>query len=162
MKVTEVNAAEQFSLNNALNSKRIKEDYYTDRQVYVPTIKVSESEDLSMTQLINSSTRCYLKVPDPAYTNESTSPEHAGDSLFGNDDYKGVDTGDSHHNSVLDLGTVTLQRVITQMKGMRNNSKGDHDLNFNPHAATTAGLLSYTSFIRGKGVREKPIVELIK
>jgi hypothetical protein len=57
-------------------------------------------------------------------------------------------------------GTVALQRVITQMKGLRSNNSGE--LKYNPDASRVAGLNTYCNYLVGKATIEKlPTVEQI-
>ncbi len=61
---------------------------------------------------------------------------------------------------VLDLGTISLQRVITQMKGLRSNNSGE--LKYNPDASRVAGLNTYCNYLVGKATTDKlPTVEQI-
>jgi len=137
-----------------------------DRHSYVPTLPAAESQLPTMTNLINSSVRFHLK---PANTIEEErhrqqmataiddSAEHC---VFEDNDIDvedmeegmggGITTGRSA-KPLLDLGTVHLQRIISQLQGLKH-SMAHTDFKFDPNSSRRAGLNDYCEYLKGHGI----------
>ena len=112
---------------------------------------VIDAGDVS--DLINRERRFYLRaVDDSAKHAAATLME---DSLSLDDDtFRVFDLHtktEAQSGSSLDLGTVALQRIVTQMKGLHYDVQ---EAAFVKDAARLSGLRSYTDYLTGREIEE--------
>ena len=122
----------------------------TDRvQRYVPHMNVHATGSLDdIAELVNRERRFYLRPVD-----ESAKQAAIDDILEDTSEDNGIDFHifDMHKGekdaSVLDLGTVALQRIVTQMKGLRYDVQ---ESVYIKDSAKLSGLKRYGDYILGK------------
>lgn len=108
----------------------------------------------NVADLINMERRFYLRpVDENARACQATLMDASMDDNASNDsdlaffnDFN--DAASAKQSSVLDLGTVTLQRIVTQMKGLHYEDSPQHD-SYVKDAAKLSGLKSYGDYILG-------------
>ena len=129
-----------------------KKDRKDRVQRYVPHLHVPSAGSLDdIADLINRSQRFYLRPVD----DHAKSAAALDSSLAGNDDNDDDSVNDFHifdinkvekSSSVLDLGTVALQRIVTQMKGLRYDVQ---ESVYVKDAAKLGGLKRYGDYVKG-------------
>jgi hypothetical protein len=130
------------------------------RQVYVPTIALPKQRVLpSMSDLMVMETRFYL-VPRDEDTPVYAEPASYRRKLLQKQEEaeEETDTDNKEEGGVLDLGTIVLQKIITQMRGLRGKSRKTD--NFNSNASRVAGLNKYCDYLKGNGVDGRKLAEL--
>ena len=129
-----------FSISNFLVPEKGAETHEELRHTFVP---YSDPVDLplpNMAKLIGQTHRHYLHpVVDEAAYHEEKFEAHRADL-----ERAGDKTRDIVYEPTLDLGTASLQRIVSQMKGLKFETK-EH--RFNKDSARLGGLKKYTDFI---------------
>lgn len=129
---------------------------------YVPHMTVRGGGEHSVidagdvSDLINRERRFYLRAVDD-------SAKHAAATLMEDSLSLDVDTfrvfdlhtkTEEQSGSSLDLGTVALQRIVTQMKGLHYDVQ---EAAFVKEAAKLSGLRSYTDYLTGREIEEDEV-----
>lgn len=112
----------------------------------------------NVADLINLERRFYLRPVDAnARASQATLMDAFDDDASKDSDLAFFndfnDTASAKESSVLDLGTVTLQRIVTQMKGLHFEDAPVQD-SFVKDAAKLSGLKRYGDYILGVGVED--------
>ena len=135
-----VTDAKIFSITNFLVPDKGANTHEELRHTFVP---YSDPEDLplpNMATLIGQQERYYLHpVTDEAAYHEEKFQMHREDL-----EKAGEKTREIVYEPTLDLGTASLQRIVSQMKGLKFETK-EH--RFNKESARLGGLKKYTDFI---------------
>lgn len=117
---------------------------------YVPHMHVHAVAGVSdIADLINQERRYYIRPHlDEAAQHAVATLMEDPDTIEGeNDEFRIFDsTSIGKDSSVLDLGTAALQRIVTQMKGLRYEV---HEQNFVKDAAKLGGLKGYGDYVKG-------------
>lgn len=125
---------------------------------YIPCFETLNLPLPSTANLINSRDRYYLKKN---LRNRSSSSINTIDidsqssDLFGDDCLDNIELHDQDQvielramKRVLDLGTLHLQRIVSQLKGLTNDTSNDRS-HLNPNASKAAGLPGYCDYLVG-------------
>jgi len=110
------------------------------RHIFTPHIVINEKSIPNVSDLISMPRRFYIKPLDDVKEDSSPSEQNVSHSIANN-------TSKEYNNTagVLDLGTASLQRIVTNMKGI-NFDEDTTSFKFNPDAARLAGLKSYKDY----------------
>lgn len=142
-----------------------KQQSFVERHSYVPSFPAAESQLPTMTNLINSSVRFHLKptnsIEEERHLQQMATAidDAAKNCVFEDNDIDVEDMEDGlggalsgrSSKPILDLGTVHLQRIISQLQGLKH-SMAHTDFKFDPTSSRRAGLNSYCEYLRGSGV----------
>ena len=129
-----------FSIANFLVPDKGANTHEEHRHTFVPYSEPGELPLPNMAKLIGQDYRHYLHpiIDEAAYHEQEVS-----DAQGGLREGWREDEGDGYEPA-LDLGTASLQRIVSQMKGLRFDTK-EH--RFNKDSARLGGLKSYSDFI---------------
>ena len=129
-----------FSISNFLVPEKGANTHEELRHTFVPYTEPGELPLPNMAKLIGQRHRYYLHpVVDEAAYHEEKFEAHRADL-----ERAGEKTKDIVYEPSLDLGTASLQRIVSQMKGLKFETK-EH--RFNKESAKLGGLKRYTDFI---------------
>ena len=129
-----------FSIANFLVPDKGANTHEEHRHTFVPYSEPGELPLPNMAKLIGQDYRHYLHpIIDEAAYHEQKFQMHREDL-----EKAGEKTKEIVYEPALDLGTASLQRIVSQMKGLRFDTK-EH--RFNKDSARLGGLKSYSDFI---------------
>ena len=116
-------------------------------QRYVPYVHVHSQHLQDISDLINRDRRFYLRHVDETAKHAAIDDVMGDEDSDDDDDFHVFDVSKAEKESTgLDLGTVALQRIVTQMKGMRYDVQ---ESVYVKDSAKLNGLKPYCDYVKG-------------